>query len=139
MLSEDEIDIIRSTAEAVVEGEIALTNAFYTNLFKAAPEVRAMFPEEMFDQSEKLWASIVMVVESVDDLSEIAPALEKLGKRHVGYGAKPEHYPVVCSVLLETMAQLMGRAWTDKHQATWHKALSVVSNVMLEGARRKAA
>ncbi len=39
------------------------------------------------------------------------------GARHVGYGARPEHYPVVAEVLIESMA-----------------ALGLIAGAMLEGA-----
>lgn len=139
MLSEAEIEIIRSSAEKMVELNVAATNLFYSNLFAEVPEIRVLFPDEMFPQSEKLWASIVMVVESVDDLSEIVPALQGLGARHVGYGAEPGHYEVVSRVLIETIQSLMPNEWTDAHQATWTKALNIVSETMQAGAAKQAA
>ena len=139
MLTEDEIEIIRSSAEKMAELNVAATNLFYANLFKEVPEIRGLFPDEMFDQSEKLWASIVMVVESVDDLTEIVPALRELGARHVAYGAEPEHYKIVGRVLIETIASLMPTEWTEFHQDTWTKAMTVVAETMLAGASQRAA
>lgn len=139
MLTESEIDLIRSSAEKMAELNVTATNLFYANLFKEVPEIRVLFPDEMFDQSEKLWASIVMVVESVDDLTEIVPALRDLGARHIAYGAEPEHYGVVSRVLIETIKTLMAEDWTPEHQATWVKAMGIVVETMLSGAAQRAA
>ncbi|MBX2805044.1 MAG: hemin receptor [Hyphomicrobiales bacterium] len=139
MLTEEQIDLIRDSAGQLAELNIAATNTFYANLFKTAPEVRTLFPEDMFEQSEKLWQSIVMVVESADDLVEIQDALKALGARHVGYGAKPEHYVVVTNVLIETIAVLMQDTWTEDHRQAWEAALKAVCVVMLEGASTHAA
>ncbi len=139
MLTEDQIDLIRESAERLGEVNVAATNAFYANLFKVAPGVRTLFPEDMFEQSEKLWKSIVMVVESADDLSEIEHALKALGARHVRYGAEPAHYKVVTDVLIETIAALMEHDWTEDHQTAWRLALEAVCDTMLEGAAQRAA
>lgn len=139
MLTDDQIDLIRDSAERLGEANVAATNAFYANLFKVAPGVRALFPEDMFEQSEKLWNSIVMVVESADDLSEIQAALRALGARHVGYGAEPGHYKVVTDVLIETIAALMENEWSQDHQNAWRLALEAVCATMLEGAAQRAA
>lgn len=139
MLTEDQITIIRDSAERLAEANVAATNTFYANLFKAAPGVRTLFPDDMFQQSEKLWNSIVMVVESADDLASITEALRALGSRHVGYGAKPEHYPVVVQILIETIAALMKDEWSEAHHKAWADALDAVCATMLEGAEQRAA
>lgn len=139
MLTDQEIDLIRETAEKVADLNVTATNMFYANLFDDTPEVRPLFPDDMFEQSEKLWASIVMVVESIEDLGEIVPALQALGKRHVAYGAQPEHYEAVCRVLVGTLGQVMAGSWSPEHQAVWEKALDIVSNVMQQGAAERAA
>ena len=139
MLSEEQVDLIRASAERLAEANVSATNAFYANLFKVAPAVRTLFPDDMFEQSEKLWNSIVMVVEGADDLSGIESALKALGARHVAYGAEPAHYPIVTEVLIETMSTLMQDAWSDDHQKAWKAALEAVCATMLEGAAQHAA
>jgi hemoglobin-like flavoprotein len=139
MLTEDQIDIIRESAERMAETNVAGTNAFYASLFSVAPGIRNLFPDDMFNQSEKLWNSIVMVVESAEDLGEITDALKKLGARHVHYGAEPEHYVLVTKVLIETIAALMDNHWTLAHQDAWQIALGAVCDTMLEGAAQSGA
>jgi hemoglobin-like flavoprotein len=52
----------------------------------------------------------------------------------VGYGARPEHYPVVAEVLIASMAAVAGPAWTPEYEQAWGDALGVVAAVMIEGA-----
>lgn len=139
MLTEAQIDLIRASAERLAQTNVSATNAFYSNLFKAAPGVRALFPDDMFEQSEKLWNSIVMVVESTDDLAGIEEALKTLGARHIGYGAEPAHYAVVTDVLIETISITMADDWSDAHRQAWKTALDAVCATMLEGAKQRAA
>jgi nitric oxide dioxygenase len=57
-----------------------------------------------------------------------------MGARHVRYGAQPEHYPVVGEVLIASMADIAGDAWTVEYELAWTKAFAVVAGAMLDGA-----
>ena len=73
---------------------------FYNRLFEVAPSVRAMFPEDMTEQRKKLMGMLAAVVGGLSNLDSILPAASALAKRHVGYGAKAEHYSVVGATLV---------------------------------------
>lgn len=134
MLLSEEIRLIRETATLLAKAEVSATNLFYANLFRVAPSVRPMFPEDMFAQSTKLWESVVTVVEALDNLDRIAPTLRDLGRRHVGYGAKPAHYDLVAATLITTIASLSSDIWTAAHETAWQKALHIVCSTMIAGA-----
>ena len=134
MLLSEEIRLIRETASILAKAEVSATNLFYANLFRAAPSVRPMFPEDMFAQSTKLWESVVVVVEALDNLDRIGPTLRDLGKRHVRYGAEPAHYDVVAATLISTIGSLSADIWTPMHAAAWQKALQIVCSTMIAGA-----
>ena len=57
-----------------------------------------------------------------------------MGARHVGYGAQPEHYPVVGEVLIGAMSQVAGDAWEPRFAPAWETAFGVVAGAMLAGA-----
>ena len=63
-----------------------------------------------------------------------SPALRALGARHVAYGARPEHYPVVGEVLIASMAEVAGAAWRPEYERAWASAYAVVAGAMLDGA-----
>ena len=96
--------------------KVALTEAaamlFYDRLFEIAPQTRAMFPDDMIEQRRKLMAMLAGVVKGLANLEQVLPAAGALAKRHVGYGAKAEHYPVVGAALLWTLGERPGR-WLD--------------------------
>ncbi len=68
---------------------------FYDRLFEVAPNVRPMFPSDMSEQRKKLMAALALVVRGLSHLETILPNVSALAKRHVAYGVKREHYPVV--------------------------------------------
>jgi len=129
---EHSFDLIAPRGDELVE-------EFYRRLFVAAPAVRALFPSDLRRQERKLLEALVLLRGSLRDLDAIAPALRKMGARHVRYGARPEHYAVVGAVLLGTMAAIAGDAWTPAYDAAWSDALTLVANLMLEGAEAVAA
>src|SRR5262245_9005494 len=115
-----------------------LMRRFYDRLFEVAPSVQPLFADvDMEGQRQALLNMLVVLRESLHDLDDIVPDLEELGARHVEYGAKPEHYPVVGEVLIGTMAEVAGDAWKPNYTAAWQEAFEVVQNVMLSSASAK--
>ena len=107
---------------------------FYGRLFEVAPSVRAMFPDEMKEQRKKLMATLAVVVGGLSNLEAVLPAAGALAKRHVNYGAKPEHYPVVGSALLWTLEKGLGNAWTPDVAEAWTAAYGTLSGYMISEA-----
>ena len=112
---------------------------FYSRLFAAAPGVKPLFPNDLDRQKTMLLGTLVLLRKSLRNLDAIVPKLRELGARHVAYGAKPEHYPVVGSVLIASLAAVAGEAWTTEHEQAWAEAFEVVAGAMLAGAEEAEA
>ena len=107
---------------------------FYDRLFEVAPGVKAMFPADMTEQRKKLMATLAAVVNGLSNLESILPAASALAVRHVSYGARPEHYPVVGGALLWTLEKGLGEAWTPDVAAAWTSAYGTLSGYMISEA-----
>jgi nitric oxide dioxygenase len=107
---------------------------FYDRLFEVAPSVRALFPDDMKEQRKKLMATLAVVVNGLTNLEAVLPAASALAKRHVDYGAKPEHYPVVGGALLWTLEKGLGDAWTPELAEAWTAAYGTLSGYMISEA-----
>jgi nitric oxide dioxygenase len=107
---------------------------FYDRLFEVAPAVKSMFPADMAEQRKKLMATLAVVVNGLTNLEAVLPAASALAKRHVSYGAKPEHYPVVGGALLWTLEKGLGAAWTPDLAAAWTAAYGTLSSYMISEA-----
>ncbi len=112
-----------------------LVDRFYAHLFSKHPALRPMFPSDMGEQKKKLLASLTLVLENIRNTEELEQPLQDMGLRHVGYGAQPEHYPLVRDTLVSVMAEMAGDAWNDQLTQDWNGALDLVASVMLEGAK----
>ena len=104
---------------------------FYDRLFEVAPQVKAMFPADMTEQRRKLMATLAVVVNGLSNLESILPAASALAVRHVAYGAKAEHYPVVGSALLWTLEQGLAEGWTPQVADAWRTAYGTLSGFMI--------
>src|SRR5882762_9340225 len=107
---------------------------FYDRLFEVAPAVKAMFPSDMTEQRKKLMGTLAVVVNGLSNLEAVLPAASALAKRHVNYGAKPEHYPVVGGVLLWTLEKGLGDGWTPDVEEAWTAAYGALSGYMISEA-----
>jgi hemoglobin-like flavoprotein len=107
---------------------------FYDRLFEVAPTVRTMFPNDMTEQRKKLMTTLAVVVNGLSNLEVVLPAASALAKRHVSYGARPEHYPVVGGALLWALEKGLGEAWTTDVAAAWTAAYGTLSGYMISEA-----
>ncbi|HEV8113155.1 MAG TPA: globin domain-containing protein [Planctomycetota bacterium] len=111
-----------------------LAERFYARLFRRVPPLRVLFPEDLAEQRRKLVESLAFVVAHLRSPEEVLPALRALGAAHVEYGARPEHYPIVCEELVSAMGEIAGPAWDTDIERDWKSALHLVSAAMLSGA-----
>lgn len=129
-----EIALIQSSFASVKPISEQAAALFYGRLFEIAPAVRPLFKGDMTEQGRKLMGTLAYVVQGLNDLPSILPAASALAKRHVAYGALPEHYPAVGAALLWTLEQGLGANWTPEAAAAWAKAYATLSGYMIAEA-----
>jgi nitric oxide dioxygenase len=119
--------------------KVALTSEaaamlFYARLFDVAPQMRAMFPDDMLEQRRKLMAMLAAVVKGLGNLEQVLPAASALAKRHVSYGTKARHYSVVGAALLWTLEKGLEDGWTPEVADAWGAAYGMLSGYMISEA-----
>lgn len=130
-----DLEALETSFDLVAPRGDELMDAFYAKLFETAPAVKPLFARtDLKKQKAMLLGTLVLLRKSLRDLDAIVPKLRELGARHVTYGAQPEHYPVVGEVLIASMAQIAGSAWTDEFEQAWTNAFGIVAGAMIEGA-----
>ena len=133
-MTPDQVKLVQESFAKVVPISEAAAVLFYDRLFEVAPSVRAMFPADMTEQRKKLMAMLAAVVNGLGNLPSVLPAASALAKRHVSYGARAEHYPVVGGALLWTLEKGLGDAWTPEVAAAWTAAYGTLSGFMISEA-----
>lgn len=133
-----QILLVQTSYAKVVPIADQAATLFYARLFELAPQVRPMFKGDMVEQGRKLMAMLTLVVKGLTKLDTLIPAAEQLAKRHVAYGAKAEHYPVVGRALLDTLAKGLGEGFTPEVREAWTAAYATLSGVMIEASKSPA-
>jgi nitric oxide dioxygenase len=130
-MTPQQVALVQESFAKVVPISETAAVLFYDRLFEIAPQVKAMFPADMTEQRKKLMATLAVVANGLGNLAPILPAASALAKRHVSYGAKPEHYPVVGAALLWTLEKGLGDAWTPEVAEAWTTAYATLSGYMI--------
>jgi hemoglobin-like flavoprotein len=133
-MTPDQVKLVQESFAKVVPIADQAAGIFYDRLFEIAPSVKSMFTGDMAEQRRKLMTMLAAVVNGLGNLESILPAASALAIRHVSYGAKTEHYPVVGSALLWTLEKGLGDAWTPTVADAWTAAYGTLSGYMISEA-----
>ena len=129
------IELLEQSFAAVAPKGDQLVDVFYRNLFTDYPEVVPLFERaDMAEQKKKLLASLKLVVDNLRRPDVLGPTLERMGAKHVEYGAQEAHYPAVGATLLKSLAEVAGDLWNDDLHDAWAEAYGEISKIMLAGA-----
>lgn len=126
-LLEESFDLVAPRGEELVD-------RFYDRLWSSAPDLKLLFAHtDMVRQRQMLLGALVLLRKSLRNLDAVVPALQSLGARHATYGVVPEHYPLVGSALIGTMAEIGEGEWVPEYTQAWTDAYQVVQQTMLSG------
>lgn len=126
--------IIVQTTFAQVTDADKLASRFYDRLFEIDPTTQPLFTHDMAEQRKKLMQTIVVVVNGLDDLSPLIPAIQNLARRHVTYSVTQEHWLSVGSALLWALEDAFGAAFTNEVREAWAAAYSLIADVAIDAA-----
>jgi len=125
--------LLRESFEIVREVAQPMTVLFYGRLFDLDPNLRPLFNIDIREQSRKLVAMLALIVDSLETLDKLRPQLQELGRRHVDYGVRPEHYATLSSALLWALGQALDTEFSPDVRAAWTEVIETISATMLEG------
>ena len=126
--------LVQDSFEKVVPIADTAAALFYGRLFELDRSLRPMFMIDLKQQGGKLMSMLALVVHGLDDLEQLIPTLQVLGRRHAAYGVKPEHFTTVASALLWTLEKGLGEAFTPEVKEAWTVVYALLAATMQEAA-----
>lgn len=131
------IDAVQHSCRAVAARPVRLAEEFYANLFEMAPQMRAMFPDDMSGQmqrmSDVLLGTIVRI--ATGDTVELEEVLRRLGATHrTRYGVESEHYGYIGHALTRAVREVAGPAYSGTLSSSWIALYQWVAAHMIAGA-----
>lgn len=127
---------LRRSFELIAPRADRFADRFYEKLFADFPDVRPLFGRtDLADQRRMLIQMLTVVMRSLEQPAVLSRILGELGSRHVSYGVREEHYPLVARTLMAVLREFAGESWTEEFNTAWTEALYAVAGLMLEGAK----
>lgn len=133
MLSQQTIDIVKSTAPILQEHGETLTKHFYKRMFSHNPEVAPYFnPANQAEgtQQRALAGAICAYAANIDNLEVLGGAVELIAHKHASLMIKPEHYPIVGENLLASIREVLGEGATDDVINAWGEAYGFLADIL---------
>ena len=134
-MTPEQIKLVRLTLAQILDRKMETGRTFYDRLFTIGPEARGLFKDDIDAQARKLMDTIAVAISSLRDPATLKAMLEDLGRRHVGYGAKDEHYDKVGEALLWALEKVLGAAFTPQVREAWATLYGAVASTMKSGAK----
>ncbi len=138
-MTPEQIELVQTSWDKVKPISDKAAELFYGKLFELNPAYRDLFPDDMVEQGRKLMAMINTAVNSLKNLEAVVPAVEEMGKRHVGYGVTEKDYDVVGEALLWTLGAGLGDDFTDDVKQAWTETYVILATTMKNAAASVAA
>lgn len=82
--------------------------------------------------------SLAAIVGLLDNVEKYRDLIEELGRRHLSYGVKPEHYPHVGAAMIKTIRHVFGDTLGPKYYSAWETAFAEMSRIMIVAAYHDA-
>ena len=134
-LSLEQKQLVQSTFEKVVPIADKAAELFYARLFEIDATTQPLFVNtNMQEQGKMLMRMLALAVKGLDNLDELVPQVEALGKRHIGYGVKKEQYTSVGEALIWTLGQGLGSDFTPEVKEAWIEVYTILAKVATEAA-----
>ena len=133
-MTPEQIEMVQSSWKKVIPIREQAAELFYGRLFELDPKLESLFSGDMKEQGRKLTTMIATAVNGLNDLESIVPAVQDLGKRHVGYGVSAEDYDTVGAALIWTLGQGLGDEFTSELESAWVTTYGLLADTMKAAA-----
>ena len=134
MLPPTDIALVQKSWKQVTPVSNTAAELFYGKLFSLDPAIKPLFKGDMKEQGRKLITMISTAVNGLGRLETVVPVVQELGRRHRGYGVKPEHYDTVGAALIWTLGHGLGEAFTPEIERAWIATYGVLAKTMKDAA-----
>lgn len=135
MLTQQTMDIIKSTVPVLEVHGVTITKTFYKNLLEENPTLLNIFNQTnqaKGRQQEALANTVYAAAVHIEKLEAIIPVVKQIAQKHRSLGVLPEHYPIVGEYLLRAIKEVLGDAATDEIIEAWGQAYGVIADVFIQ-------
>lgn len=118
-MTSEQGQLVRLSFVQIIDRKQDLGRIFYERLFATTPALRPLFKSSIEEQAQKLIDTLALVIGNLTNPAGLAGMLERLGRRHSGYGVKNEHYAIVGEALVWSLQKTLGADFTPPLRDAW--------------------
>jgi hemoglobin-like flavoprotein len=133
-MTPSQIDLVQESYKRIIPQATEASRLFYGELFRLAPDLRVLFPDDINRQKEKFTQMIGIIVKNLTYVSNVTEDLVDLGRRHMGYDVAEEDYEAFGEALLRTLDRVLGAEMTQDIQNAWVAAYEMIMRIMQDAA-----
>jgi len=132
MFNPDQVLIVQETYLTFATNAQRAGKLFYERLFEIDPALRPLFKGDIDAQAVKLMQMVGTAVSALRKPSLLNHAVSELGKRHVNYGVKPEHYDAIGKALMYTIQIQLQDGFTPDVEDAWQAVYDELAHASIE-------
>jgi nitric oxide dioxygenase len=134
MLSSASKPYIDASVPALRQHGLAITTAFYRNLFTEYPDLKNLFNmgnQAQGLQQQSLAAAVFAYASNISNPEALTPVISRIAHKHVSLGILPEHYPIVGRHLLGAIKEVLGDTATQPLLDAWSEAYGLLADALI--------
>jgi nitric oxide dioxygenase len=135
MISEAARPYIDASVPVLRQHGVAITTAFYRNIFNSHPELTNLFNmgnQANGAQQQSLASAVFAYAANIGNPGALGPVVSRIVQKHVSVGIRAEHYPIVGTHLLGAIKEVLGDAATEPLLAAWAEAYGSLAKLFIE-------
>jgi hemoglobin-like flavoprotein len=129
-----QVDLVQDSFRRIAPQISEASRLFYDELFRIAPDLRQLFPDDISRQREKLGHMLDALIRSLNRINTVSEDIVDLGHRHLAYDIEEEHYVAFGEALLRMLDRLLGVEMTLELRDAWSSAYDMLARVMQDAA-----
>ncbi|RAL13360.1 flavodoxin reductases (ferredoxin-NADPH reductases) family 1 [Aspergillus homomorphus CBS 101889] len=131
-LTNQQIEIVKSTIPALEKHGVEITTLFYRNMLDQHPELKNIFNtahQATGEQPAALAHAVWAYASNIEHPEALATAVSRIGHKHASLGVTADQYTIVGKYLLESIQQVLGDAVTEPVRDAWTAAYQQLAEI----------
>jgi hemoglobin-like flavoprotein len=133
-MNRHQIELVTSSFEQLLPNADTAAALFYGRLLELNPDLMALFNNDMRELGRKFITMLHLIVNGLTDFDALQPIIHALGRDHVGYGVRDEHYQMVETALMWSLRQTLHARFTADVENAWITLYERVADTMKTAA-----
>jgi len=130
-LSDDQLTLIRQSFNVLRHEMKPSSTFFYEELFRRAPELRALFRDDLAGQGMKFLSTLAVIVDNLHQPETLAGRYSDLGGLHRTLGVSAAMFAPMGDALMATIRNALGETWTIEIEAAWQQAFGEMADELV--------